>query len=57
MAESGGEVLTRAPGGQTNLWAGLAAALDALSAGGAAAAAGRRLRAILLLTDGAPNFR
>lgn len=39
--------------GQTNIWGGLLAAMDALRAGGSAV--GARLQSILLLTDGQPN--
>ncbi|CAE7427703.1 unnamed protein product [Symbiodinium natans] len=42
------------PGGQTNIWGGMKAAMDALREG---AASSKRHQAILLLTDGQPNIK
>eukprot|EP00928_Gymnodinium_smaydae_P047513 TRINITY_DN31714_c0_g1_i1.p1 TRINITY_DN31714_c0_g1~~TRINITY_DN31714_c0_g1_i1.p1 ORF type:complete len:958 (+),score=173.89 TRINITY_DN31714_c0_g1_i1:64-2937(+) len=44
------------PNNQTNIWAGILAALDALRAGNADTTMADRQRAILLLTDGQPNI-
>lgn len=43
------------PGGRTNIWAGILAALDALRAGSSGTSGAQRLRSILLLTDGEPT--
>ena len=43
------------PNGQTNIYGGLIAALDALTAGAQSAATAGRQQTVLLLTDGQPN--